>query len=310
MVTTLAEGMRDRSPRPRLRFSTKDGPTRAVVVRLPPIPTLDVEAIVQSELAAARSVRPPVTNPKAMPSDASGEPRGVLETINRQQRLLQNVLGSGVGDRYLPVTEEHFRRFQRELDKYEAEIRAFVDDWLGYLRQRRLAIRFLGQIDNDGGAPAEQARIKLLFPDPCHETDWPQRPTLPVRPKFKRRLNPLHPDNRFSSVGLAPFHSLLHSPEIAPINLRRDHSGPTYRSGSLEVTYEYASLPHHDVVELDTFVVGMPEAGIYQVRWTIGAKNLVHLEEGTLDVEIIHEETALTPVTTLGNLVRARDGSA
>ena len=52
MVTSLAEEMRGRSPRPQLRFKVQAGPTPSVVVRVPAIPTVDVEAIVAAEREA------------------------------------------------------------------------------------------------------------------------------------------------------------------------------------------------------------------------------------------------------------------
>lgn len=74
--------------------------------------------------------------------------------------------------------------------------------------------------------------------------------------------------------------------------------------------FDYDSLPHHDTVDLEAFVVGIPVPGAYAVRWTIGAKNLVHLEEGTLEVQVIHDESNPTPMTTLGDLVKARHSAA
>jgi len=318
MVTSLADEMRGRAPRPQVRFSTSDGPTPAVIVRIPAVPEVDAEAIVENELAAIRATRPPIERPPAAPRStetaggaASGDIAGAFGAISKILET-QRRLGSGVGfggAKYLPVTEEDYSAFEKQLERYADEVRTFVRNWLGYLAKRRIAIAFAAQVDNDGGAPAEEARIKIHFPEPCDEAEWPERPSLPTRPKFGRRLNPAYPANRLGALNLrAPYMPRI--PNIAPINFQRDHSGPHYRKGSLEVSYDYDSLPHHDTVELDPFVVGIPESGVYTVRWTIGAKNLVHLEEGTLQVEIIYEEADSKPVTTLGDLVKARHSSA
>ena len=121
----------------------------------------------------------------------------------------------------------------------------------------------------------------------------------------------MHPSNR--GFGGLDIPSLAYRPphlDIPSINIRRDHSGPHYKKGSLEVAYDYDSLPHHDTVELEPFVVGIAEPGVYAVRWTIGAKNLVRLEEGTLEVEVIHEEANPVAVATLGELVKARNSAS
>jgi hypothetical protein len=316
MVTSLADEMRGRAPRPQVRFSTSDGPTPAVIVRIPAVPELDAEAIVENELGAIRATRPLIERPIAAPprstetagDAASGDIAGAFGAISKILQT-QRRLGFG-GAKYLPVTEEDYSAFEKQLERYAGEVRTFVRNWLGYLAKRRVAIAFAAQVDNDGGAPAEEARIKLHFPDPCDEAEWPERPNLPTRPKFERRLNPAYPGNRLGALNLGRAPYIPRIPDIAPINFQRDHSGPHYRNGSLEVSYDYDSLPHHDTVELDPFLVGIPESGVYTVRWTIGAKNLVHLEEGTLQVEIIYEEGDSKPVTTLGDLVKARHSSA
>jgi hypothetical protein len=313
MVTSLAEDMQGRAPRPQLRFATKQGPTSAVVVRIPGMPTVDIEHIVSAEREAARATRRPLANQPIVPADTPKELRSALEAMSKIESISKRALGSGFASastKYLPVTDEDYATFEKELDKYEREVRSFVDDWLDYLSKRRFAIALTAQIDNGGGAPADKARVKIIFPNPCHETEWPERPKLPVRPKFKRRLNPLHHDYRLGALGLGAFPSLSRMPDVKPINFKRDHSGPNYREGSLTVSYDYDSLPHHDTVELDHFIVGIPEPGTYAVRWTIGAKNLVRLEEGTLEVEVIHEDADLRPVASLNDLVRTRHSAA
>ena len=76
-------------------------------------------------------------------------------------------------------------------------------------------------------------------------------------------------------------------PRIEPANL----TGPFYEDGSVIVTYDYRSIPHHDPVKPDHMIVGVLEAGTYSVKWTVGAKNLARRAEGILRLEVRHEET-------------------
>jgi hypothetical protein len=98
--------------------------------------------------------------------------------------------------------------------------------------------------------------------------------------------------------------------DVRPIKLPSDHSGPHYKKGSLEVSYRYVSLPHHEPVVLDWLVVGIPEPGSYDICWTIGARNLPSLEEGTLQLKVEYDEPSPEPICTIGALTRARHPAA
>jgi hypothetical protein len=312
MVTSLAEEMRGRAPRLQLRFSTKDGPSPAVVARIPAVPLVDVEAIVAHEREAVLATRPPLARAKLDRSALPPDMQPAAAEIARISSLMATAGNRFGAEKYLPVSDEDYAAFDKKVETYCGDVRAFVSEWLEYLAKRRVAVVFGAQIDNDGGAPAEEARVKLFFPDPCGEGELPNRPELPSRPRFERRLNPMHRSNlgmlagfNIDALGLG-----RKLPDIRPINFNPDHSGPHYKKGSLEITYNYDSLPHHDPVELAPFVVGIPQSGRYNVRWTIGAKNLVRLEEGMLEVEVIHEDAHPDPVVSLGELVKARHSSS
>jgi hypothetical protein len=209
--------------------------------------------------------------------------------------------------KYLPVTRNDHSDFETDVDEYERQLRAFLADWADYIVRLRLVVSIQLQITNDGGAPAEDARIKLYFPDPCYQlAERPERPKIPRRPKFERKLNPLHPSYRYRGLGISLPPGIFDTriPNVRPLNL--SHSGPHYEDGSLKVSYDYRSLPHHETIILDPCVVAVPEPGVYEVRWTIGAKNLAHLEEGSLQLEVKHEQADTAPITTLQGVVKAR----
>lgn len=310
LVTSLADEVRGRAPRPQLRFRVKDAPSPSFFVRIAATPAVDVEAIVATERAAALATMPPrSTKP---PSDVARRPGTGVKVSRLQEfaKAAQLAGSSGLGQgKYAPITEEHRGEFESEVDNYEQRVRRWVGEWMDYLERRRLVVPLVVQVDNEGGAPAEDARIKLHFPSPCRSAELPTRPDLPVRPKFKRRLTPL-----YGALSVPSLDYGLRSPLYAS----RTHfelpnpnsSGPHYEDGSVRVSFWERTLPHHDTVRLDTIVVGVPEPGVYDVDWSIGAKNLAHLEQGTLQLEVKHEEQDPTPLTTIGELVKARHGVA
>lgn len=295
VVAELANEMRGRIPRPLVRFSLRDGPSLSAVAVKVPVPTVDVDSIVESERRAALSTLLPVSRPVREPSSS-----GPI-TVGALQKLAESMKGFGYGQqRYLPVTEEDHRRFEQTVDEYCASLRTFVDEWATYLAVRKSIIVLGVQLDNDGGAPAEDARIKLYFPDPFTRRDWPEKPTRPQRPKFKPRENPAF------SIGRYPLYApylppLARLPDVSPPNL----TGPFYEDGSVVVRYDYRSLPHHDPVKPDSLVVSIEDPGAYVIRWTVGARNLPQRAEGTLDLGIRHLEADAAPVKTLGELLNA-----
>jgi hypothetical protein len=50
-------------------------------------------------------------------------------------------------------------------------------------------------------------------------------------------------------------------------------------------------------------LVGLPKAGLYDVQWTIGPKNLSMPAKGVLQLEVLHEEPQATAGTSVSQLV-------
>jgi hypothetical protein len=69
------------------------------------------------------------------------------------------------------------------------------------------------------------------------------------------------------------------------------------------VRFNYRAIPHHDPFQTDTFVVGVPEPGTYEVAWSIGAKNLGLPEEGILRLDVRHEAPEAGTIKTLDALL-------
>jgi hypothetical protein len=297
VVAALAEEMHGRAPRPLVRFSLHDGPSISAVVDKAPIPTVDLASVIELERRAALSTLLPLSTP---PRERGPSTAGPV-TVSGFQKLAESMRGLGFGQQhYLPVTEEDHRAFEKSVEGYCASLKTFVDEWVTYLRARKAVVVLGIQVDNDGGAPAEDARIKLHFPDPFTQADWPEKPTRPQRPKFTPRENPAW------SLGGYPFRvpyvsPLGRLPDIEPPNL----TGPFYEEGSVVARYDYRSLPHHDAVKPDPLVVAVSDAGAYVIRWTVGARNLPQRVEGTLDLEIRHLEAEEAPVKTLADLLNA-----
>jgi hypothetical protein len=295
VVAALAEEMRGRTPQPLVRFLLSEGPSPGALAVKPSVPLVDIDAIVESERQAALSTLIPVEVPRPSSPTRQGETAIDISTLETLEKLTKPARAFGFGQKHLPVTEQDHDAFKAEVERYASDLRGFIDDWLAYLAASRLILLLHVQIDNDGGAPADEARIKLHFPDPCSKAAWPDKPERPKRPKFVRRESP------FSRLGRD--YPLPYLPPVTPrfeppnVNL----TGPFYEEGSVVVRYDYRSIPHHDPVKPDPFLIAIPEPGAFEVRWAVGAKNLSRPAEGILHLEVRHEEP--DPSVRMTNLV-------
>ncbi len=302
VVTALAEEARGRAPRVEVAFRFRGGEvTPGLVVTKPPIPVVDIEAIVEDERVAALA-----TMPRRPAPATTDELQTIQEKLSQQRRRLnvselaqQYSEAAAAREKFLPVTDADLRAFERTVEGYAKSLRTFIKAWSEYLEQERLAVTLWIQIDNDGGAPAEDARVRLHFPDPCERGDRPRKPERPKRPKFEPEQNPLFPGNRFLLPQLQV--PTLDIPRVKPPNL----TGPFYEDGSVRVKYEYRSIPHHDPVKPEPFVISVPEPGRYTVHWSVGAKNLPRPAEGVLLLEVRHDSTPEEPIRTLRDLLAA-----
>lgn len=290
VIEALASETQARRPQLTVRFATSDGASPSVVAVKAAVPKVDVEAILANEREAALASLLPISDTK--PSAAGA---GLF--------ALTGIAGLGSG-RFLPVTQKDHDNYQAEVEIYLRAVGKCVKGWLAYLEQRQHLLVMRAQMDNDGGAPAEQARLRLHFPDPCARVgDLATRPERPSRPKFERR--------ELSRLGLGGRELLslkaLGLGERAPINpiSLRKRSGPFYEDGSLNVRFEYDAIPHHDPLRTENFIVGVPESGVFVVEWTLGAANLARPATGVLHLEVQHEQPAPEPIVTLAELLNA-----
>jgi hypothetical protein len=285
ILSTVAEEQRGRRPLPRVSFHTPEGPSLHVIVDKPLLPSLDIEAIVASERTAALDTLLPIADEESLEI-------GTLGQIVAQQSRLRRLFGTPSG---YPVTAADHDQFQKRVTEYERDLREFIAEWVRYLECRRHLVALYAQIDNDGGAPAEDARIRIHFPDPCRRDDLPPKPERPARPKFSPRRSALYSDGLF----FTPPPLRLSVPEIE----LSDRSGPFYEDGSVTVRFEYPAVPHHDPLKTEIFLVGIPESGLFSIDWTIGAKNLARPETGTLTLEVRHTDAQVETVSTLRGLL-------
>jgi hypothetical protein len=299
VVDALAEEQRGRRPQPRVAFYLPpDGPVPDIAILKVSLPPVDIEAIVRSERDAAFATLLPIEAPAHIDLDgltaagaADSSPRNLLGAMARAGQLL----GVSMRDP-LPVTEEDHTRFEERVETYEENLRDFIADWIEFFEKRRLVVVLTARIDNDGGVPAEDARVRLHFPDPCVRAEFPAEPERPRRPKFAPRRNA-----RFGGGMRVPASLLAPQPRLQPP--RPNLTGPFYEDGSLVVRFDYSAIPHHDPFQTDTFVVGVPEPGIYDVAWSIGAKNLALPEKGTLRLAVRHEDPPAGTINTLDSLL-------
>ena len=186
VVDALAEEQRGRRPQPRVAFHLPDGrPASYVGIRKASLPPVDIEAIVKSERDAALATLLPIEPPRRLDLDE-------LPAAGAGAASALNLLGAMARSRLRaehPVTRADHERFQKRVETYETELREFIDQWLEFFEERRLVVVLSAWIENDGGAPAEDARVRLHFPDPCVRAEFPSEPERPKRPKFARRRN-------------------------------------------------------------------------------------------------------------------------
>lgn len=296
VVAALAEEARSRRPQLIVRFITGDGPSpSALVVKRVPS-HVDVEAILEAERRTLIAAMPPIVE-KHQSTSERRQPMTV-------DRLMRVNLGLGV-DKYLPVTQEDHDAYQQQVEQYLGEIRDFVEEWAEFTARRRAVLVLTARIDNDGGGPAERSKLTLEFPSPCDRREVPLMPDRPGRPKFERRISPVWRSQQPFRLGNVPFLTRLpHSASTDPARFHRPtRRGPFYEEGSLRVVFEFDEVPHHEPIETEAFEVGIPEPGQFPVKWRVGAANLSRPEEGTLYLEVRHEEAP--PVETLVDLLNA-----
>jgi hypothetical protein len=312
MVRRLQEESEAKRPRPTIAFVTRDDPAQAVLFKRPMLPEIDAETIVALERRAALNTAPLIpTSPqgKALQKKvdelaaAAGVPKTLLDLSGFQAAAHTARLALG-GPKYLEPTEKDVAAFEDRVDSYETALRGFIPKWIDYLVCRRATIYVAAVIGNDGGAHADDARIRIHFPDPCEEPVTPEEPEpgLPRRPKFEP---PLNPDYRGIDrlMGSTLNASLLRDLDRGAYSIpsvvgKRARHGPFYESGSVTVRFDY-DIPHHDPITTPAFAVFAPNAGSFDVTWTVHARNLPTPTEGALRLILEDTEPEVEKVTTL-----------
>jgi hypothetical protein len=296
LVIAVAEDAQGRRPEPVLNLVTAQGPATSVVLTLPAIPEVDIDAIVERERRAVELRRPRLPSRETPRARQEGKGIGGIAGLAGLARLAENLEAAGLSSHPRAVTEDDIARFDGLVERFLGRIPGYVHSWLRYLEERRRVIALSALIDNTGGAPAADARVRLHFPDPCRQAEWPEKPQRPWRPVF----TPPKPPWMRALVAPPDYQQLLMTPKtLKPPNL----TGPFYEDGSLLVRFDYAAIPHHDPITTPGFIVGVPLEGEMSVPWTIHASNLPRPAEGSLLVDIRYEPPKADPITTLDELV-------
>jgi hypothetical protein len=276
IVAALAEETRGRRPNPTLRWVTRDGPATTVFYTRPALRPIDEDAIVKAEEEAALST--------VLPLATGREPAAMGFALSGRWR------NPG-------VSEADHAGFYDEVEEYKKGLRRFLKNLESYRALGAPVLPMAVYVDNDGGGPATEARVRLRFPDPLERGEWPERPRRPRRPKFKK---PTNPHGRL----MIPRHLLLSErlKDIRPISLPNPDD-PFYEDGSVLVRFNYGSIPHGDPFDSRTFFVRCEAPGKYAVPWTIHAANLPQPAKGELVLEVQDQEANTTPITTLAGLL-------
>ena len=273
VVAMIAAETQGRRPRPTVQFALDDGPSMSVVLTRQALRPVDADAIVEAEKRAALAT--------LMPADP--EPRGF------------DAFGAYSGC-YRRITEADREMFREDVEAYEKDLRRFLKNWISYRQFTQPIAVLLGHVDNNGGGPALDARVRFHFPDPFRKADWPERPVRPRRPKFERPENPIY------SIGRVRVPQPIHIPKPDLPNL----VGPFYEEGSVKVQFDFESIPHADPFKTPAFSVWCDKPGTYVITWTVHAANLSQPERGELVCEIRDEEPDETPISALADLLTER----
>lgn len=297
VVAGVVAEAEERRPVPVVLLQTGDGPVQSARVRRPAPPAVDIEQVVAFERRAALGTLPPAAKAFDV-SEIPGADR-------LRSPILTAIAGAveAVSGKYESVTEEDRKRFERTVETYVASLQAFIPRWLSFLETRRELTYFVAHVDNQGGAPATQASVRLHFPDPCMKGEALERPKHPSRPIFSRRLKPLAALAAGDSMRDRLLVETMRPPRFDPPNL----TGPFYEDDSVKVRFSYPSIPHQDPFDTDPFLIRIPEAGTYNIGWSVHASNLLRPQEGSLELDVVWEEPDPTPVGTLDQLIELAD---
>ncbi len=266
-------------PRLDVGVITPGGPTdRIALARGAPISPIDREAIVREQAEAARATmaRPPKS---ALPPTRMG--------IAAVAKL--DVLGG-------LASEEELEEFARKVTRYEV----VLEHWLLRLEDARSqrTRRFAGtaRISESGEAPADHARLRLIFPpgfEPIEESPWIEEP--PQRPDFSPPLFPVGGGYRLPPI---------RQPD--PIAL-----GPsaTYRreGDNTVVEFDLGRVNQGDFRDSPEFELLSGPPGSYRVQWEVSCAGLRRPARGVWEVRVAAPGEG-PPISTMDEALAERGG--
>jgi len=192
--------------------------------------------------------------------------------------------------RGLGITEKDRTEYNEFLAEYHQNYQRFLDEYQEYSEVCRRSFALELELENDGGAPADDLDISVHLP-----SDWmmiegaripqPESPARPKRPRtvFEKALRPIDP------LDLTSFGSLQPSPYLAVMDrISADSAkldGPWISDEEdNRVTWHIRHLKHGDVEALSGLLVVLPSADTPggELRYRLHASNLVKAIEGQI----------------------------
>jgi hypothetical protein len=242
-----------------VKVQTPDGP--ADRISLDPGSSacpIDKEAVIAEEVRAARA-----TMPRPPKSALPPTPLGAAIAVANQ-----GVLGSF-------ASEEELEKFIKQVQRYGAELDEWLDE-LDHARSLRTR-RFAGtaRVFESGEAPADHARLRLIFPagfEPIEESPWVDDP--PDRPDFSPPLLPALGAYRVPRI-----------PRVDPISLA---PSATYRreGETTVVEFDLGRVNQGDFRDSPEFELLAGPAGVHHVSWEVSCSGLRRPARGVWTVRV------------------------
>jgi hypothetical protein len=206
---------------------------------------------------------------------------------------------------YREPTEGDRTGFREQVEQYAAELRAALEQYDAYRQERALLVGGRFRFENDGGAPAHNVTVRVVFPDPFEVAGEPVRPPeLPARPTFRARRAALAALLGHEARGPAGSRPHASPPRAGPVQAG-NVSRPSYARGSATVEVRVETLRvtrPADMEEQAGWVLRLPRAGSYALLWEATGDELAEPVRGELRLVVV-DLLDDTPIRSIGELV-------
>ncbi|HEV3039318.1 MAG TPA: PIN domain-containing protein [Candidatus Angelobacter sp.] len=235
----------------------------------------ELEAEVMEEFENVKREHSPVEikSPAEVKRKPSGGTNPFTEVVGQMSDLTKP---------FEDAIREHYKDYNRRLDLFYAQFRAYTRATLRLKTLGSRAILIGLKLTNKGSCPGEDIHVSLHFPDGFELYDAEHPPEMPKRPE--------PPSKEFKPFGDLARFELPILPDYSHLTNPRPPAGPKIRkTNSYDVTFERKKLNHGFTWTLDPLLAifeSREAASSFSIDYTIHAANLRKVVEGQLNVII------------------------